>query len=197
MKKIVLTLIILFFPFLNYGQKWNLVKLNPENIYKFEYWFSFQNDDDNNYYDLVESQTKTEKRKLNGILINKNDEAIQFAKIEIRDINNKIISTSFSNFNGEFSIENDLENFEVSISASYYDKFISKIISKKEFDTNLKVKLGKAPELIIYQIISKTEFTAEEIMEIINCVKSNREIEKEKFIQICSNKNKYLLSIQI
>jgi hypothetical protein len=43
-------------------KKWNLVKLNPENIYKFEILvYSFQNDV-NIYYDLVESQTKTEKK---------------------------------------------------------------------------------------------------------------------------------------
>ena len=55
MKNLLLLFSIILFPTLNYGQKWHLEKINSESVYKYEYWFSFQNEDDTNSFEIIEN----------------------------------------------------------------------------------------------------------------------------------------------
>ncbi|ESU24009.1 hypothetical protein FLJC2902T_32070 [Flavobacterium limnosediminis JC2902] len=195
--KTIIILVFILHSTFNYAQKWHFEKVDSEREFKYEYWFSFQNEDDSNSIELIETPNQTDTKRINGIITDSKGKPIEFVDIIIKDNSGNIISIIYPNSKGEFLLERQFESFELIISTIEYDELISKINLKSNFNTSLKIKLGRAPELLTYQINAKSELNSDEITEIINCVKKNRDLNDENYLKNCSDDKKYKLCIQI
>lgn len=183
-------------PFLTFGQKWHLAKFDEQKEYKYEYWFGFQNEKDTNTVDLKIIPNRF-IRKIQGVITDTDNEKIPFANVEIRDLNQTVLSIGVTNYKGEFSLDATLEDFFVHVVSLGYDDLTLKVNLKQNEEADLKIKLSKSPEDTVYQINSINELTPTEITEIINCVALERKKNRTDYMLKCSSKKKFTVSIHI
>lgn len=198
MKKSILTfIVILFFQVITYGQKWHLERINKESKYKYEYWFNFQNEDDTNTVEIIYTPSKELKRIISSEIFDRNDQKISFANMQIRDTNNNIEFYLTPDIDGRFIIDTKIEVFELKVYQPGFDKLSIIIKLKQTEDLFIKIKLGLCEELGIYQLDSKRELKPEEITNIINCVKTNRDNGIENYLKMCEDLKLFRINQQI
>ena len=189
MKQTILILSILFFVQC-FGQKWDLNNVDKNEEYPYEYWLQFENLEDTCSYQQttnLESQNSVIK-----LLDNKGD-TIMFANIKVINLENDTETNLTSDYKGysELFLENG--KYRIEIRAMNYDNFNLEFEIENSEQVELTIKLGLAPELEVYQIDSKKELTETDILEIIECVRVNR----DDFNKICSDLKKYRIMIHI
>ena len=189
MKQTILILSILTFVRC-FGQKWHLNNVNEKEAYPYEYWFQYENKEDTCTYQQInniESQNSVIK-----LLDNKGDTVI-FANIKLINLDTDTETNLISDYNGksEFRLENG--KYRIKISAMNYDNFNLEFEIENGQQMELNITLGLAPELTVYQIDSKKELTENEILEIIDCVRVNR----NDFYNYCSDLKKYQIVMHI
>ena len=65
-----------------------------------------------------------------------------------------------------------------------YKKFKLELYIEQDQNINLQINLGLGTELDVYQVNSKTELNREKLLEIKECIRSNR----KNFYKACSQK---------
>jgi len=189
MKQTIFILILLF-SVQCFGQKWHLNNVDTTQEYPYEYWFQFQNIDDTCTYKLTEKSGQ--QNSLIEIYNNLGDTVI-FASIRIQNVETGSLTNLISGLNGQSNIRLEKGKYKIEISAINYDKFNLEFEVDDEQYIDLKINLGLAPGLTVYEIDSKSELTENEILEIMECVKKNT----NEFYQKCSDKNKYRVMLQL
>ncbi|MPM11169.1 hypothetical protein SDC9_57508 [bioreactor metagenome] len=158
--------------------------------YPYEYWFQFQDLDDTCTYKL----TKKSGRQNSIIeLYNNHGDTVIFVNIRIQNIETGSLTNLISDLNGQSNIGLEKGKYKIEISAMNYDKFNMEFEVADEQYIELKIYLGLAPGLSVYEIDSKSALTENEIFEIIDCVKKNR----NELLQECSDENKYRVMLQL
>ena len=190
-------IIILFFTIstTTYSQNWRLNKVDNTKEYGFEYWFSFQNEDDDNEFKIIEKKN-SKRTEINGQISDKLNNPISGAFIKIISKDKSLNKELYADFDGNFKMELPPGEYSIEINYIGFDQFKKIFCIKEKSSKEFKINLGLGEELRIYQINSKTELTENEILEIIKCVNINRKI-KNFSTEKCSNREKYILTIQI
>ncbi|MFI0427516.1 MAG: carboxypeptidase-like regulatory domain-containing protein [Flavobacterium sp.] len=173
-----------------YGQKWHLNRIDKNSKYKYEYWFQFQN--------LEDSCTFNEEKILGKLkstiqLTDNKNKFVSLANITIKNLESGYITNLTTDLNGLGEVSLKPGKYKVFISAINYDEFTFDFKISENEAINLKVQLGLAPELDVYQINSKTELKEVDIFEIMKCVKEN----KQNFYENCSQREKFYITMQI
>jgi len=119
--------------------------------------------------------------------------AITFVNVKFENVENDSTITLTPDLYGKTKTKLVKGKFRLEVSSTNYDKFELTFEINEEQYIELKIKLGLAPELTVYQIDSKIKLTEYEILEIMKCVKKNQ----LDFYESCSEKNKYLIMKQI
>ena len=173
-----------------FGQKWHLNNVDEKEEYPYVYWFQFENLEDTCSYqqtDNIESQNSVIK-----LLDNKGDTVI-FANIKVINLENETETNVTSDYNGNSELRLENGKYRIEIRAMNYDNFNLEFEIENEHQVELNIKLGLAPELTVYQIDSKRELTETAILEIIECVRVNR----DDFHKSCSDLRKYRIMMHI
>tara|TARA_R110002072_G_scaffold123375_2_gene258643 strand:+ start:2121 stop:2690 length:570 start_codon:yes stop_codon:yes gene_type:complete len=186
------TIIIISILFSNQclGQKWHLNNVDKSEKYPFEYWLQFENLEDTCSYELNENP---ESQNSIFRLFDNHGDTIIFAYFKLINLESESDTMAISELNGETELELKNGKYRIEIRAVKYDNFNLDFEIKNSRQVELKIKLGLAPELEIYQIDSKKELTESDILEIIECVRVNR----NDFHKSCSDLKKYLIMMQI
>lgn len=172
-----------------YGQKSHSDNIDKGSNFNYEYWFQFENLEDTASYHFVK---KAGQQESTIELTNNKGDSVLFARIRIKGLENDTLVNIISDLHGLGRVKLSSGKYQIEIAAVSYDKFLFDFaISEGEY-FDLKIKLGLAPELTVYQINAKNELKEQEIQTIINCVKTNRQDYK-----ICSKKNRYNIMKQI
>jgi uncharacterized membrane protein len=189
MKQTILLLSILF-SVQCFGQKWHLNTVDKSKEYAYEYWFQFENIEDTCSYQV----TKNSGSQNSDIKLfdNKGDKVI-FANIKFINIDYETEINLTSDFNGNNEVRLEDGKYKVEVRAMNYDNFNLEFETKDGQKVEIKIKLGLAPELDVYQIDSKKELKKTEIFEITECVIINR----NEYYKTCSDLNKYRIMMHI
>lgn len=173
-----------------FGQKWHLNNVNENEKFPYEYWFQFENIEDTCSY--IQTKNLESENSVFKLLDNQGD-IVKFANIKVINLDNDRETNLTSDYKGysELLLENG--KFRIEIRAINYDNFNLEFEIENTEQVELTIKLGLAPELEVYQIDSKKELTETEILEIIECVRINR----DDFHKICSDFKKYRIMIHI
>jgi hypothetical protein len=116
-----------------------------------------------------------------------------FANVKVINLENKNETNLISEINGKTGLQLENGKYRIEVRAMNYDNFNLNIEIENGEQVELTIKLGLAPELGVYQIDSKKELTETEILEIIECVRVNR----DDFHKICSDLKKYRIMMHI
>ena len=173
----------------SFAQNWHLNNVDETEKYSYEYWFQFENNDDTSTYQL---------RKISGnepstIKLSDNfGQAIISANITIKKTEIDSVIHLITDFEGFTEIQLKEGQYSIEITTVSHDYFALELEMDPEQFMALNVKLGLAPELTVYQINSKNKLHDHEIVEIMNCVKTNR----HKFHN-CLDIDNYLVMMHI
>ncbi|MEO8516685.1 MAG: carboxypeptidase-like regulatory domain-containing protein [Flavobacterium sp.] len=190
MKQTITILFLLLFCNV-YCQKWYLHSINAESDFKYEYWFQFENKDDNPSYNFE----KTEGNSISTIKLTDNKgEAIIFARINIKNLDNGALTNLFTDSNGKDELILKSGRYNIEITAMNYDNLSFNFSISEHEIFKLNAKLGLSPQLTVYQINSKNELKEDEIIKIMNCVKVNG---GRNFYERCSDNKRFYVSMQI
>ncbi len=179
----------------SYSQNWSLNNVDETKEFGFEYWFSFQNEDDESVLKITEKKNCGETKIIGRISdSSKNDISGANVKIKSKEANfEKNIKTDFD---GKFKLIIDDGEYTIEIDYPGFDKLISDFIIDEKSKLNMNVFLGLGPELQVYQINSKEKLNENKISEIIKCVEQKRN--KRKFSTMeCSDKKEYQVTMHI
>ena len=188
-KQTILILLVIF-SFQCYGQKWHLNSVDKSEKYPYEYWFHFDHAEDTSSYQLIK---KSGIQNSTLELFNNRGDSIDFAVIKLINIEKETERVLFYEFDKktELSLENG--KYRIEIRSTNYDNFNLEFETENDQQIKLAVNLGLAPELEVYQIDSKIELKENEILEIIECVRLNRNVSFDS----CSNLKKYRIVMHI
>lgn len=173
-----------------FAQKWYLNSVDTTQEYGYEYWFQFQHLDDTSAYQL----TKESGKQSSTIeLFNNEGEAIWAALIRLKSLATDSVNHFISDLSGRASMVLQKGAYQMTVTAFGYDKFELEFEVEIGQYVGLRINLGLASELTVYQINSKIELDESEVLQIIYPVKKNR----EEFHRCCSPKNRYRITMQI
>lgn len=171
------------------AQSWHLNNVNQEEEYPFEYWFQFENADDTSSFELKENpqsqNTAVTIRSVRG-------DSVEFASIRLININDDSECQGITDFYGASVFHLTDGKYSIDVDAMGYDDFSFNFEIKHGRQVELDIILGLAAELEVYQINSKARLEESEIVEIMECVRINR----QDFHQKCSELMKYLIFLQ-
>ncbi len=189
MKQTIIILSILF-SFQCFGQKWYLNNVDKNEKYPYEYWFQFEN-----LEDTCSCQVYKRSGRQNTIikLLDNQGENVIFANIKLINIEKAFETNLISELNGKAELHLESGKYRIEVRAMNYDNFNMEIDIENGQQLELSIKLGLAPELVVYQIDSKKELKENEILEIIECVRINR----NKYWETCSDLKKYRIMMHI
>ncbi|MCT4623247.1 MAG: hypothetical protein N4A46_06450 [Schleiferiaceae bacterium] len=173
-----------------FGQKWYLNNVNENEKFPYEYWFQFENIEDTCSY--IQTKNLESQNSVFKLLDNKGD-TVMFANIKVINLENESETNLISEFNGQTGIQLENGKYKIEVKAMNYDYFNLNFEIENGEQVELTIKLGLAPELEVYQIDSKKELTETKILEIIECVRKNR----NDFHKICSDLKKYRIVMHI
>ena len=187
----ITTIVLFILLFQNaFGQKWHLNRIDEKSKFKYEYWFQFENADDISSHSLK----KIEGKSTSTIRLTDNrGKIINFATIEIKNLNNDSLSKIVTTLDGVAKLQLKSGKYRMEISALSYDKFSFDFDIEENIYFEHNIKLGLAPEVDFYQINSKIELNEAEIFRIMKCVDENR----QNFSKNCSEQNKFYVLMQI
>jgi len=180
---------------ISYSQNWKLISVDKTKEYGFEYHFSFQNEEDNNEFKTIEKEN-SKGTELIGKILDKLNNPISGANIKITSKDKSLNKELHADFDGKFKTELPTGEYSIEINYIGFDQLKKDFFIKEKTSKEFKINLGLGQELRIYQIDSKAELTEKEILEIIKCVNLNRKL-KNFSTEKCSNREKYILTIQI
>ncbi|MBP6127753.1 carboxypeptidase-like regulatory domain-containing protein [Flavobacterium sp.] len=185
------TTIFFIFLFWNvYGQKWHLSRIDKSAKFNYVYFFQFDNKEDTSSFNF---EKKAGNLSATIQLTDNRGDTDLFASIVIKGLDNDTLLYIITDLYGLGTVKLKPGNYRIKVSSMNYEEFSYDFtISEGEY-FDLKIKLGLAPELDVYQINAKNELNEQEIQSIINCVKTNR----QDFHKKCSDKDRYNISIQI
>jgi hypothetical protein len=186
------TLIIAFLllSFQSIGQKWHLNKVTDKGTVRYEYWFQFENLEDTSSYSLSKRIYNPNTR---FILLDNQGESIPFAEIKLENLTTKKVLNLVSS---EFEkTEPRLENgkYKMEVRAMNHDFYSLTFEIDQGEQVDITIKLGRSPELEVYQINSKEELSETKVLEIIECVRANR----NGFQKTCSHPAAYQVFLHI
>jgi hypothetical protein len=188
--KLIIIIFSILFSGLSLGQDWHLQNVDKTKEYSYEYWFHLDNIDDTSSFEIIKL-TGVQKSTIE-VRDNHND-TIMLANIRIKAVETDSVTNLISNFDGEVRFNLTKGQYKLQISATGYDSIELEFEIEKDQYIMFKVNLGLGSETIVYQINSKPELTEDQIMQIIDCVKSNRGL----FLEKCSLENKYLITMHL
>lgn len=189
MKLLLLTIFILF-SFQSFSQEWNLNAVNKSGKYKYEYWFQFQNENDTSSYKL---NIKEGNENSTFEFLDNQGNPLDHLSILITSSENEVSTRWFADENGKINTLLENGKYSVRARALAYDDFKLEFEIGNDQFVEINVNVGLGRELTVYQINSKDKLNESEISEIMDCVKNNR----VEFFKSCSNKKRYLISMQI
>ncbi|WP_196889867.1 hypothetical protein [Aureivirga sp. CE67] len=189
MKQIIIILTI--FSSLNcFGQKWHLNKVDENEKYPYEYWFQFENLKNTCSYQLFKNFK--DQNSLIELFDNQNRK-VNSSIIKVINIEKGIETEIYSDFDGKTKFKFERGKYRIKVESYGYDNFTLEFEIKKDEQIKLKIKLGLAPEVEVYQIDSKAKLKEIDIIEIIECVRKNR----TENINDCSDWGNYIISMHI
>ncbi|SFT43403.1 Carboxypeptidase regulatory-like domain-containing protein [Lishizhenia tianjinensis] len=188
--KLTFLILSILFTVQCFGQKWHLNKVDKNEDYPYEYWFQFENKEDTSSYQLT---TKLNRENSTIRLIDNQGDTVIFANIKVINLAIESETNLTSDFNGNTQLRLENGKYRIEVKASNYAPFNLEFEIGNGQQIDLNIILGLAPELEVYQIDSKTELEETEILEIIKCVRINR----DDFHKICSNLKKYRIMMHI
>ena len=189
MKQTILILSILF-SVQCFGQKWHLNNVDKNKEYPYEYWFQFKNVEDTCSHQL---KKKSESKMSSIRIFDNQDVTVNFANIQVINIENDSETNLIPKFNGNTELRLENGKYRIEVRAMNYDNFNLEFGIENDKQIELNIKLGLAPELEVYQIDSRTELRETEILELIECVRINR----DDYYKICSDLKKYRIMMHI
>ncbi len=198
MRKTIKHIIILFFftiSFSSFSQKWKLNNVDKTKEYGFQYTFSFQNENNENEFKILEKKN-SKRTEFSGQIFDKLNNPISGVFIKIISKTKTFNKQIQVDFDGNFKTELPTGDYSIEINYVGYDQFKTDFRIKENSTTDFKIKLGLGQEFRIYQIDSKTELTENKISEIIDCVNGKRELKSFSTTE-CSEKKRYKVTIQI
>jgi hypothetical protein len=172
------------------GQKLIDHKVDSNDNFPFEYLFKFQFENDSNSFNLNTRQD-VDSSKIQ--LKNNDNETLGIYSLAIIDLDNGSKKSILTNRQGYVSLILPNGNYKIEINAVGFDSFETEIGIENNQAIDLDIKLGKAPDLTVYQINSKTELTKNKLKQIMNCVEMN----KGESLLDCSEKDNFIVSMQI
>ncbi|MDA9946005.1 hypothetical protein N9W22_06260 [Schleiferiaceae bacterium] len=172
------------------GQKWHLHNVDENEEYPFEYWFQFENLEDTCSYKLTENPVS-----LNSVfkLTDNNGDPVILTDIKVINLESESETYLISDFDGVTELQLDNGKYRIEVTTLIYDKFNTDFEIKNNQQVELKIKLGRAPELVVYQLNSKKELIETEILEIIECERANLNDSNKR----CSDLKKYRIMMHI
>ena len=194
MKNLVI-IIFLINTFNSFSQNWKLNNIDNTKEYVYQYIFSFQNEDDNNEFNIIEI-ANSNSTELIGYIYDKLNNPISAASIVLISKSKIFEKKLQADFTGVFKVDLPIGSYMIEIDYPEFDKFTTEFTIQKNFTTQFKVNLGLGEEIRNYQIDSKNELKNDEILNIIECVSNKRKSKNFKAFQ-CSEKEKFIVSIQI
>jgi len=171
-----------------FGQKWHLNNVDEKEEYPYEYWFQYENKEDTCSY---QKSTNPESQISVFRLLDNQGDTIMFSNIKVINLENKTETNLTSDYNGNSELILENGKYRIEIRAMNYDNFNLEFENEQQVELN--INLGLAPELTVYQIDSRKELTETEILEIIECVRVNR----NDFYKNCSDLKKYRIMMHI
>jgi hypothetical protein len=193
--KQILILIILLISASSYSQNWTLNNIDKTAEFGYEYWFSFQNENDKSILKIAEKKSSGETKitgRISDIL--KND--IPGASIKVKSKETEFEKIIQADFEGKFELVIDNGEYTIEIENLGFDNLISDFKVEEKSKLKMNIILGLGTELLVYQINSKKKLSKNKINEIINCVKQKRN--KRKFSTTeCSENEEYRVAMQI
>tara|TARA_R110001606_G_scaffold398220_1_gene576746 strand:- start:770 stop:1354 length:585 start_codon:yes stop_codon:yes gene_type:complete len=193
--KQILILLILLISASSYSQNWTLNNIDKTTEFGYEYWFSFQNENDESVLKIAKKKSCGETKitgRISDIL--KND--IPGVSIKVKSKETEFEKIIQADFEGKFELVIDNGEYTIEIEYLGFDKLISDFKVDEKSKLKMNIILGLGPELLVYQINSKKELSENKINEIINCVKQKRN--KRKFSTTeCSENEEYRVAMHI
>lgn len=189
MKKTVLIISILL-SVQSFAQKWHLNNVDEHEKYPYEYWFQFENTEDTCSYQL---EKKSDKVNSTIRLVDNQGDTVVFANVKVINIANESETNLTSDINGNTELRLENGKYRIEVRALNYDTFNLEFEIENGQQIELNINLGLAPELEIYQIDSKTELNETEILQIIECVRINR----NEYHKTCTDLKKYQIMMHI
>jgi len=167
-----------------------LHKVDQNEEYPFEYWFQFENLEDTCSYKLTENL-----KSLNSVfkLTDNNGDPVILTNIKVINLESESETYLISDFEGMTELQLENGKYRIEVTTLLFDKFSTDFKIKNNQQVELKIKLGRAPGLEVYQLDSKKELLETEILEIIECVRANI----NDFSKSCSNLKKYRIMMHI
>ncbi len=195
-EKLPMILILLFISSYSFGQKWSYQGYDKKEKFGHEYWFSFQNDEDSNSYQLTQVVSKEKTPTLSVNFLDFYGNPIEPTFFTIQNVANDSLIFAFATGgeDGKLAITSDTGIYKLRVRSITYYEFEILIHFKNNIHHNLIAYLGKAPELKVYQINSKRKLSNEKVESIIQCVKEGR---KNNPNFGCEKKRKFYISIHI
>jgi hypothetical protein len=193
--KQIQTLLFLLISISSYSQDWTLVSDDKAKEFGYEYWFSFQNENDESILKITEKKSRSKTRIIGRISdVLKND--ISGASIKVKSKETEFEENIQADFKGKFELDIDKGEYVIEIKHLGFDKLISDFEVDEKSKLKMNIILGRGPELLVYQINSKTELNENKIKEIINCIEKKRN--KSRFSTTeCSNNEQYRVVMQM
>lgn len=173
-----------------FGQKWHLNNTNEKEEYPYEYWFQFENLEDTCSY---QQTTNLESQNSVFKLLDNQGDTVILANIKVINLEKETETNLTSDYKGSSELRLENGKYRIEVRTINYDNFNLEFEIENEQQVELNIKLGLAPELTVYQIDSKKELTETEILEIIECVRVNR----NDFHKNCSDLKKYRIMMHI
>ncbi|WP_338790983.1 hypothetical protein [Bernardetia sp. MNP-M8] len=189
--KITFLLLLIFIAFNSCNKKSHFYKKDKDSEFKYEYTFSFDHKDDTSRVKIERKDAI--KSKINGVVSNKNGQG-EFYVLQIINLDGNFETIIDVELNGGFEMEIPKGKYKANIESYYSERLDFKFEIEKNQELIFDIYLKLKPELIIYQINSKTPLSKRKIEEIKKCTKQNRSKEGG---EPCREKGKYTISIQI
>lgn len=158
------------------------MSVDTSQEYPFEYWFQFQNEDDNSSHTISRDISQFSSLRV----LDNAGHPIPLVNCGILNLNDDSEIRLITDWNGSAEFDIPIGTYRIELSQRGYDdySFVFEIVSGEQLD--LQIKLGLGPELDGYRIDTTHILTEEEILEIIHCVRRNR----DDFYDQCSEVKK-------
>ena len=194
MKHIIIPIFFII-SFSSFSQNWKLNNIDKTKEYGFQYTFSFQNENDNNKFKFI-TKENSKRTGLSGQIFDKLNNPISGASIKIISEDSTLCKELHADFDGNFKMELPIGEYSIEINYFGFDKLISDFEVDEKSKLKMNIILGRGPELLVYQINSKTELNENKIKEIINCIEKKRN--KRRFSTTeCSKNEQYRVVMQM
>ncbi len=189
--KFLLSFLLVSCSVLSYSQDWELVQVDSTLKFRFEYAINFKNQNDSSSYTLKKIDSLTADNSFHGLVRDNNGNPVPLARLLFKN-EEGLVKQVKTNLNGEYSITIPPGKYEITCLSMSHDvlRFTIEVKEKEQFELNCN--MGLAPELIIYRLNAVDKLSEGELLEIMNCIRANR----EDPYQACSVLGSYYVTIK-